>query len=107
MSKWGARAYLHLRIHGRVQGVWFRGWTVREAKRLDLDGWVRNLSDGSVEILARGTNKDLDDFCKACWSGPPTACVEKVETQSFHEGKSTDSITEDGFHELANYYVEG
>jgi len=106
MSIGGARAYLHLRIRGRVQGVWFRGWTKRQAEKRGLGGWVRNVSDGSVEILACGTAKDLDDFLKACWSGPPSACVENVETQFFREGNLTNSITEDGFHELPNYYLQ-
>ena len=43
-----------LAVHGRVQGVFYRGWTVDAAPALGLDGWVRNRRDGSVEILAAG-----------------------------------------------------
>ncbi len=43
-----------IRVHGHVQGVWFRDWTNREAKTLGIDGWVRNCRDGTVEALVAG-----------------------------------------------------
>lgn len=46
-----------LTVRGRVQGVGFRAWTVREAKALGLDGWVRNRRDGTVEVLACGGDR--------------------------------------------------
>lgn len=45
---------VRLRIIGRVQGVWFRGWAVDQARELGLSGWVRNRGDGSVEALLAG-----------------------------------------------------
>ena len=45
---------VRLSITGRVQGVWYRGWTVDQAKALGLAGWVRNFTDGSVEALVNG-----------------------------------------------------
>ena len=68
------RAY----IEGRVQGVWFRGWTVDEASRRGLSGWVRNRRDGRVEAVFAGDDADVDAMVKACWTGPPAAQVQNV-----------------------------
>ncbi|MBI3113843.1 MAG: acylphosphatase, partial [Rhodospirillales bacterium] len=65
-------------IEGRVQGVWFRGWTVDEASRRGLRGWVRNRRDGSVEALFAGAAESVDDMVNACRTGPPAARVETV-----------------------------
>ena len=69
------------RIHvsGRVQGVAFRDWTVRTAQKLGLIGWVRNLSDGRVEILASGEEAAIGELVDACREGPAQARVEHVE----------------------------
>lgn len=72
-------------IHGRVQGVWFRGWTVDEAERRGLDGWVRNVHDGTVEAVFAGEDAVVDDILQACWQGPPAASVRNVETEPWHE----------------------
>lgn len=65
-------------IAGRVQGVWFRGWTVSEASRLGLDGWVRNRHDGTVEALFSGSASAVERMVAACWEGPPGAYVRDV-----------------------------
>ncbi|MDA1089084.1 MAG: acylphosphatase [Proteobacteria bacterium] len=65
-------------IEGRVQGVWFRGWTAGEAKRLNLRGWVRNLADGSVEAVFAGPAEIVDKMINACRKGPPAARVEAL-----------------------------
>ena len=70
-----------LRIHGRVQGVWFRGWTVDRAQALGLSGWVRNRRDGSVEALVSGSTHAVEQMIAACHNGPPTARVEQVERE--------------------------
>ena len=67
------------RIEGRVQGVWFRGWTVMEARQRGLRGWVRNRSDGSVEALFAGPRPAVDAMLEACWQGPPAAKVRVVK----------------------------
>jgi acylphosphatase len=67
-----------VRISGRVQGVWFRSWTVDEARRRGLEGWVRNRRDGTVEALFAGPARAVDDMIAACWQGPPAARVEAV-----------------------------
>ena len=65
-------------IEGRVQAVWFRGWTIDEARRRNLRGWVRNRMDGSVEALFAGAAADVDEMIEACRRGPPAAHVAAV-----------------------------
>ncbi|THD74238.1 MAG: acylphosphatase [Phenylobacterium sp.] len=72
---------VRLRIEGRVQGVGFRWWTLGEARKLDLRGWVRNRRDGSVEVLAIGAPEALDALALACQSGPPGAAVRSVRRE--------------------------
>jgi len=69
---------VRLLIAGRVQGVGFRWWCVRQARHLGLDGWVRNRADGSVEVVARGPEDAVDDLIEACRHGPRGAAVESV-----------------------------
>ena len=69
------RRYL---IEGRVQGVGFRYFTRRTARRLGIAGYVRNLPDGSVEALARGSDADLEALERRLREGPPGARVESV-----------------------------
>jgi acylphosphatase len=70
---------VHLRISGRVQGVWYRGWAVETATALGLDGWVRNRRDGTVEAVAAGDAAQVEAFIKACRDGPPAARVDDVK----------------------------
>jgi acylphosphatase len=66
-------------VSGRVQQVGYRDWTIRTAQRLGLTGWVRNLRDGRVEMLAEGDEAALGALVDACREGPPQARVEHVE----------------------------
>ena len=68
-------------VTGRVQGVWFRAWTVRAAADLGLDGWVRNRRDGSVEAVAAGPEDKLEQFRLALHDGPPMAEVTGVAVE--------------------------
>lgn len=68
-----------LRIEGRVQGVGYRDWLVREAQRLGLSGWVRNRSDGSVEALVSGEEPAVQVLLSACRRGPRLARVDHIE----------------------------
>lgn len=68
-------------VRGKVQGVWFRSWTRETAREIGVTGWVRNLPDGAVETLARGTEKQLDRFEQRLWDGPPLARVAAVESR--------------------------
>ncbi|MFH0799679.1 MAG: acylphosphatase [Pseudomonadota bacterium] len=70
---------LHLVIHGRVQGVFFRANAQKEASNLGLCGWVRNTADGGVETVAEGERPDLEAFAAWCRRGPPHAMVQKVD----------------------------
>lgn len=70
-----------IRVHGRVQGVWFRDWTIGQAQALGLDGWVRNRIDGTVEVLAKGPADTVEALIAACHDGPPRAEVERVEIE--------------------------
>lgn len=68
-----------LRIHGRVQGVWYRGSATAEAVRLRLAGWVRNRSDGTVEALVIGPLAAVEAFVAWAHRGPSNARVSRVE----------------------------
>ncbi len=72
---------VHLRIDGRVQGVFFRTSTLDQAIRLGLKGWVRNCPDGSVEVVAEGERKKIDNLIDWCHHGPPGAHVRNVRLQ--------------------------
>lgn len=67
-------------VSGRVQGVFYRASAKVKAEELNLAGWVKNLPNGSVEILAEGDEKDLKEFIKWCYNGSSGAQVKKVET---------------------------
>ncbi len=69
----------HLKILGDVQGVFFRRSAKIEAEKLGIVGWVRNNSDGSVEIMAQGHEDKIKKFIAWCKKGPPFAKVENVE----------------------------
>lgn len=70
--------FVRVRIEGRVQGVWFRAWTVEEARARCLRGWVRNRRDGSVEALFAGPEAEVEDMIRACHRGSPGASVAAV-----------------------------
>jgi acylphosphatase len=65
-------------ISGKVQGVWYRAWTVEEARKRGLAGWVRNRRDGTVEAVFAGPAEQVDDMVQACHQGPPLAKVAGV-----------------------------
>jgi len=72
---------LQLFGRGRVQGVYFRASTQREARRLGLTGWVRNRNDGSVEIVAEGEEVSIRELHGWAQKGPSAARVERVDTR--------------------------
>ena len=65
-------------VSGRVQGVWFRDFTRREASALGLRGWVRNLPDGSVEARVVGERSAVAELKKRLREGPPLARVDRI-----------------------------
>ena len=72
---------MNVRIEGDVQGVGFRDYAVREANRRGLKGWVRNRSDGTVEMVAAGLRGDVEAFIAVCITGPGGAKVTAFNLQ--------------------------
>jgi acylphosphatase len=72
---------IRVRITGRVQGVWYRGWAVDQARRLGLAGWVRNRLDGSVEAVFSGPEPVVRAMIDQCRHGPPAAVVREITEQ--------------------------
>ena len=77
----GEMTRVHLKINGRVQGVYFRASTVQEARKLGLSGWVMNCPDGSVEAVAEGARQKLDELIAWCRQGPTGARVAGVDVR--------------------------
>ncbi len=78
MSDTDKRKTIHFLVTGRVQGVFFRGSSMEQARALGLSGWVRNLPDGQVESVASGNDDSLAEFASWLQEGPPAAIVESV-----------------------------
>ena len=76
----------HLLITGRVQGVGYRDWMVREATRLGLSGWVRNRADGAVEAVVGGPEPAVLALLTLCRRGPLLARVDALE-ETFWDGE--------------------
>ncbi len=68
-------------VRGKVQGVWFRKYTVDKAQQLQLTGTVRNTADGDVAVVATGTDDQLADFIEWCWMGSPKSKVTSVTVE--------------------------
>ncbi|MDQ3493511.1 MAG: acylphosphatase [Chloroflexota bacterium] len=72
---------LEATVHGRVQGVGFRMFVARAARRLDLSGWVANREDGAVSVMAEGERPSLEVLDGLLRRGPPGASVQRVEVR--------------------------
>lgn len=70
---------VHLIIHGRVQGVNFRNFTLKNAERAGILGWVKNRKDGTVEALLQGTPGKVEEMKELLEEGPAAARVDRVE----------------------------
>jgi len=70
-----------LRIHGLVQGVFYRGWSVETARALGVRGWVRNRRDGSVEMLLVGNEAAVNRMIERCREGPTSARVNRINVE--------------------------
>ena len=88
-----ARRFL---VRGRVQGVGFRWFVEREAHILGIAGWVRNNSDGSVEVLAQGTHEQLSGLRARLHQGPRAARVDNVEESQARPASGLSSFRIEG-----------
>jgi acylphosphatase len=70
-------------VAGRVQGVYYRAATAAQAERLRLDGWVKNLADGRVEVVAAGEAAAIAALTSWLWDGPPAASVSAVQVEEW------------------------
>ena len=71
----------YVRVTGRVQGVFFRGWTQQQANELGVTGWVRNRPDGSVEAHLAGEGSAVRQLIDHLHNGPPAAVVNRVDVR--------------------------
>jgi len=72
-------------VSGRVQGVGFRYHTRNQAKKLEVFGYVRNLDNGDVEIVAQGEKSKINKLINWCNSGSPSAVVKNVQVETLSE----------------------
>ena len=87
-------------VHGRVQGVGFRVWTQGAAQYRGLDGWVRNLRDGTVEALFAGRAEVVAEMIADCGRGPPAAHVTRLDQFDASETELALRGAQSGFFEL-------
>ena len=83
-------------VRGRVQGVGFRWFVEREARTLGISGWVRNRSDGTVEVLAMGTREQLSALRSRLREGPRASRVDDVEESEAEPVKGSSSFRIEG-----------
>jgi len=80
-------------ISGLVQGVGYRFFAVREARAAGINGFVRNLPDGRVEVVAEATSEaELESFADALRRGPPTSVVRGVEIEDYPHSESIEGF---------------
>ena len=83
---------IHILVSGRVQGVFFRSNTKKKAQELKINGWVRNLKDERVEILAEGRKRAIESFVKWARKGPFIAKVDNLEIEQQKYAGEFDSF---------------
>jgi acylphosphatase len=74
-----------LNIQGKVQGVFYRKWTIETANKLGLHGWVRNLQDGTVEAVFSGKSAAVESMIEKCREGPPGARVSAIDISTYNK----------------------
>ncbi|MGM0482619.1 MAG: acylphosphatase [Patescibacteria group bacterium] len=68
-------------VSGKVQGVFFRAYTKKRAQEKGISGWVRNLEDGRVEVIAEGSEKAIGSLVDFLWEGSPSSQVDNVKVE--------------------------
>lgn len=81
---------VQLRIHGQVQGVYYRSSAQKKAQELGLKGWVRNETDGTVTAVAQGPEAALEEWIKWCQTGPKRAIVTQIDREDRTPENFTD-----------------
>lgn len=97
---------VRLVITGRVQGVWYRGWTVGKAHELGLAGWVRNVTDGSVEVLVNGPQETVDQLIAACRKGPVSAGVDNIVIEMIDPPGEGGAFPTTSFNQISTHNPE-
>jgi len=70
-----------LKIHGKVQGVFYRDFARKQAEALDISGWAKNDSDGTVTAYIQGEEDKIDYFLVLLWSGPEASKVQNIQKE--------------------------
>lgn len=83
---------LHMKVHGKVQGVGFRFYTQRQANHLGVKGWVKNEADGTVEIVAQAEQATMEKFAAAIKKGSPASKVSHVDIKEVRGTKGYHSF---------------
>ncbi len=92
---------LHLKIYGRVQGVFFRSVAREKMKELGINGWIQNCEDGAVETEVEGDEGGVEKYREWCMIGPRGAKVERVErgeTITICHSERSRSVVEESLH---------
>ena len=97
---------ISLRISGRVQMVGYRRWVIDKAEGLGLNGWVRNVADGSVEILANGYRDKVDQLVELCRIGTPASCIDDISIVVVDPPGEGGGFPTKGFQQLVNFNPE-
>ena len=80
-------------VHGKVQGVFYRKFVAQKLRQMGIRGYVRNLPDGTVEVLVRATEEELEAIRRALEEGSPLSEVERIEMEYLDD----DDLLYDGF----------
>ena len=83
---------VRVRIEGQVQKVGFRHWTLIQASQLNLEGWVRNRSEGWVEAVFIGPEARVNEMIKLCYKGPSMSRVTSVKSAPYRQGPNEPEI---------------
>lgn len=87
-----AQRSVHIIVKGRVQGVGYRWFVVQKASEFNITGWVRNLPNQDIEIIAHGTKKDMEPFIDWVKTGPSLSRVLSVSISDFFADSIPDSF---------------
>ena len=87
------KSRVHVRISGKVQGVFFRASAKQKAEQIGITGWVKNTSDGKVEAVFEGEEPCIQEILNWCHHGPPNAQVDKVDIRITCATKAFETFT--------------